>query len=49
VGGIKRSSAREANRVLGRASPFWKKDYFDRSVRDRDHARRVQCCIEKIQ
>jgi len=46
VGSIKRFTAREANRVLGRAGPFWSKDYFDRSIRDHDHAHRVQRYIE---
>ena len=46
VGSIKRFSAREANRVLGRAGPFWSKDYFDRWIRDRNHAHRVQRYIE---
>jgi putative transposase len=46
VGSIKRLTAREANAVLGRDGPFWNKDYFDRSIRDRDHAQRVQRCIE---
>lgn len=49
VGSIKRCTAREANRVLGRIGPFWNKDYFDRSIRDRDHARRVQWYIENNQ
>ena len=46
VGSLKRFTAREANRVLGRDGSFWSKDYFDRSIRDRDHAQRVQRYIE---
>ena len=47
VGGIKGSSAREANRLLNRSgSPFWAKDYFDRRIRDGDHEGRVRRYIE---
>jgi REP element-mobilizing transposase RayT len=44
---IKGSSAHAANRLLHRiGSQFWAKDYFDRRIRDRDHAARVIRYIE---
>lgn len=47
VGGIKGSSAREANRLLNRSgSPFWAKDYFDRRIRNSEHGGRVVRYIE---
>jgi REP element-mobilizing transposase RayT len=39
-------TAKEANRILGRAGKFWQDDYFDRLVRsDAERERRVQYVI----
>jgi putative transposase len=34
-------TAKEANKILGRAETFWAEDYFDRYVRDETHYRKV--------
>jgi len=39
-------SAREANRILGRAGQFWAPDYFDRYIRDGEHLTRAAGYIE---
>jgi putative transposase len=47
INSIKGRSAREANLLLDRNGPkFWAKDYFDRRIRDNDHAERVTRYIE---
>ncbi|TAJ38351.1 MAG: transposase [Reyranella sp.] len=37
VGSWKRYTAREANKILGRAGAFWQDDYWDRFIRNEDH------------
>lgn len=39
-------TAKEANRVLGRAGAFWAPEYFDRFMRDDDHLARTAAYIE---
>ena len=46
VSGIKRASATEANRLLGRTGAFWSRDYFDRWVRGREQEQRIARYIE---
>jgi len=43
---IKAYTAKEANRVLGREGSFWQADYFDRSIRDREHLERCMRYVE---
>ena len=46
VWGIKRQTARAANRILKRTGAFWERDYFDRWMRDSDGEQRVIRYIE---
>jgi REP element-mobilizing transposase RayT len=39
-------TAKTANRLLGRAGPFWAPEYFDRFMRDEDHLARTAAYIE---
>ena len=39
-------SAKQANRTLGRAGPFWHKDYFDRFIRNEGHLARTVEYVE---
>jgi putative DNA methylase len=39
-------TAKEANRLLGRAGAFWLEEYFDRAIRDENHFRRALEYIE---
>jgi len=44
---LKACSARDANRILGRAGkPFWAREYFDRLIRDRYEEARIRRYIE---
>ena len=38
-------TAREANLMLGRAGPFWMREYHDRSIRDEKHFNRAVAYI----
>jgi REP element-mobilizing transposase RayT len=42
----KGTSARAANRVLGRSGTLWQEDYWDRFMRDEEHFRKAQHYIE---
>jgi REP element-mobilizing transposase RayT len=46
VSGIKVTSAKAANRLLNRTSPFWSRDYFDRCVRNSTEELRIIHYIE---
>src|SRR5262245_23086601 len=50
LGAIVRSwksfTANRANRALGRAGPFWHRDYFDRFIRDEGHLFRTIDYVE---
>jgi len=46
VSGTKVTSARRANRLLGRTGAFWSRDYFDRCIRDSAEEQRVVRYIE---
>jgi len=46
VRGVKATSARAANRVLGRSGALWSRDYFDRQVRDSVEEARIVRYIE---
>lgn len=39
-------TAKAANRLLGRAGPFWAPEYFDRFMRDAEHLGRTAAYIE---
>jgi len=43
---IKAYTAKDANRVLGREGAFWQADYFDRSIRGREHLERAIRYVE---
>ncbi len=43
----KGSTAREANRILGRSGPFWHRDWFDRWIRDPSMRYRTISYIQK--
>ncbi len=43
---IKGSTAREANKILGRSGRFWQKEYFDRYIRNEKHFHAVFNYIE---
>jgi len=43
---LKRYTAREANKILGRKGAFWCDDYFDTYMRNSDHELRVRHYIE---
>ncbi len=40
-------TAKQANRLLGRTGPFWRKDYFDRYMRDEQHFVRTVDYVER--
>ena len=40
-------TAKEANKLLGRAGPFWQSDYFDRFIRNEEHWQRVIAYIHE--
>ncbi|GIW77357.1 MAG: hypothetical protein KatS3mg104_2420 [Phycisphaerae bacterium] len=40
-------TAKEANKLLGRAGPFWQNDYFDRFIRNEEHWQRVIAYIHE--
>ncbi len=42
----KGTSARDANRLLGRPGTFWQTEYWDRYLRDEEHFRKAQRYIE---
>lgn len=39
-------TAKKANAILGRKGPFWRKDYFDRYMRNEDHYARTVEYVE---
>jgi REP element-mobilizing transposase RayT len=39
-------SAKQANRLLSRAGPFWHKDYFDGFIRNEGHLERTISYVE---
>ena len=41
------SSAKQANKLLGRTGPFWMQDYFDRYIRDEEHFAAAREYIEQ--
>ena len=43
---MKRHTARQANRLLGRQGPFWQEDYWDTWMRDSQHEARAVRYIE---
>ena len=43
---LKSFTAKEANRILGRAGRFWQREYHDRFVRDEKHFVRVMRYVE---
>ena len=43
---LKRFTAREANRMLGRSGRFWQEESYDRLVRDRAECERILRYIE---
>jgi REP element-mobilizing transposase RayT len=38
-------TAKECNRLVGRGGRFWQEDYFDRSIRDREHLERAMTYV----
>ena len=46
VGSWKSFTAKEANKLLGRAGQLWQEDYFDRYVRNEHHYSRVVEYVE---
>jgi REP element-mobilizing transposase RayT len=47
ISAIKANSAREANHLLGRAGPFWARDYFDRWIQNRVDEQNITKYIEQ--